>query len=160
MRYYIASSLHQTVAHFAMIEKLEFYHGAAIIRIIEDVRCRSVGKNDYGYLVNGDRSVLLKYCTKPQSPWRFTVTSDDLARFDTALRHFETCVLALVCGGDGVCAVPWRTLRQLVGSTPGWIAAKRAFSGCYSVSGPAGILKKKVALNQWPSIVFEQERIE
>jgi hypothetical protein len=47
--------------HVAMIEKLEFYHGAAIVRLIEDDRCKTVGKNEYGYLVNGDRSVFIKY---------------------------------------------------------------------------------------------------
>jgi len=140
-----------------MIEKLEFYHGAALVRLIEDDRCKSVGKSEYGYLVNGDRSVLIKYTTKAQSPWRFTVSEDDIARFDGAAEKFEICIMVLVCGGDGVCSVPWRTARDLLGGSPGWLAAKRSFNGCYGVSGSAGMLKKKIPVNQWPGIVFGQE---
>lgn len=143
-----------------MIETLEFYHGAAIIRLIEDPRCRSVGKNEYSYLVNEDRAVLVKYTTKAQSPWRFTISGDDIARFDLVAEQYEVCILVLVCGGDGVCAVPWISARQLLGGMAGWLATNRKFSGCYSVSGPLGTLKRKVALNQWPGIVFRQEKTE
>lgn len=140
-----------------MIEKLEFYHGAAIIRLIEDERCVSVGKNEYGYVVNGDRSIGVKYTTKAQSPWRFTFSDDDITRFDLAAMQFDSCIAVLVCGGDGVCSIPWNVARNLLGGSPGWLAAKRSFKGCYAVSGPAGGLKKKVPDNQWPSIVFGLE---
>jgi hypothetical protein len=140
-----------------MIEKLEFYHGAAIVRVIEDPRCQSIGKSEYGYLVNGKRLVYLKYSTKAHSPWRFTVTVDDIARLDEAIGVFGKCVVGLVCGGDGVCPVRWKVLKAVLGTAPGWIAAKRSFNGCYSVSGPEGKLKRKVALNQWPAIVFEDK---
>jgi hypothetical protein len=143
-----------------MIEKLEFYHGAALVRLVEDGRCKSVGKNECGYLVNGDRSVLVKYTTKTRSPWRFTVSEDDIARFDLAARQFVICVIVLVCGGDGVCSVTWKAAREVLGDSPGWLAAKRSFNGCYAVSGPAGALKKKIPLNQWPGIVFGQEEQE
>lgn len=140
-----------------MIEKLEFYHGAAIVRLIEDERCKSVGKNEYGYIVNDNRSVAIKYTTKAQSPWRFTVSEDDIVRYDLAAAKFESCVVALVCGGDGVCSVPWETARELLGGVPGWLAAKRNFNGCYGVSGTGGRLKRKIPVNQWPGIVFGQE---
>jgi hypothetical protein len=91
----------------SMIEKLEFYHGAALVRLVEDGRCASISKSDFGYLVNGDRLVLMKYSTKANSPWRFTFSNDDLARFDLANDQFHTCVLALVCGGDGICCTAW-----------------------------------------------------
>ncbi len=83
----------------AMIEKLEVYHGAAVIRLIEDERCNSVRRVESGYLVNDERAIFLKYTTKAHSPWRFTVSGDDLARYDVTAHQFETCVLALVCGG-------------------------------------------------------------
>jgi hypothetical protein len=143
-----------------MIEKLEFYHGAAIVRVIEDPRCRSIGKSEYGYLVNGDRLVYLKYSTKAHSPWRFTITVDDVTRLDEAIGIFGKCVVGFVCGGDGVCPVRWKVLKRLIGAASTWIAAKRSFNGCYSVSGPEGKLKRKVALNQWPAILFEDEETD
>ena len=143
-----------------MIEKLEFYHGAAIVRLIEDGRCKSVRKSEYGYLVNEDRSILVKYTTKAQSPWRFTITKDDIERFDRASQRSNVCILVLVCGGDGVCASPWEAARELLSGSAGWLSAKRSHNGCYAFSGPAGTLKKKVALNQWPGIVFDLQEIE
>jgi hypothetical protein len=34
-----------------MIEKLEYYHGAALVRLIEGPRCEMIGKHQYGYRV-------------------------------------------------------------------------------------------------------------
>jgi hypothetical protein len=63
-----------------MIEKLEFYHGAALVRLIEDPRCTRIAKHACGYLVNQNRIVAIKYSTKAHSPWGFTFSQDDLAR--------------------------------------------------------------------------------
>jgi len=140
----------------AMIEKLEFYHGAAIVRIVEDPRCLSIQKHETGYVINGNRLLVLKYTTKAHSPWRFTVSVEDQARIAQAARSFNVCVLGLVCGGDGVCAIRWERLNTLLGDGAGWLATRRVFSGCYAVSGSRGNLDKKVALNQWPGILFEE----
>src|ERR1022692_3851343 len=112
-----------------MIEKLEFYHGAALVRLIEGPRCATIGKHVYGYCANGDRIIAIKYSTKAHSPWGFTVSEDDTARFNAAEDEFGNCVLAFVCGGDGVCALPWTDVASLLGNAPGWISAKRGFAG-------------------------------
>lgn len=140
-----------------MIEKLEFYHGAALVRLIEDSQCKNIGKYQLGYVVNGSRIVFMKYTTKATSPWRFTFSEDDIIRFTTALGNFKSCILVLVCGGDGMCAIPWIAAKKLLGNRPGWISAKRAFSGCYAVMGSQGTLKRRVALNHWPAIVFKED---
>jgi hypothetical protein len=141
-----------------MIEKLEFYHGAAVVRIIEDNRCRSISKTEHGYLVNGDRLVFLKYTTKAHSPWRFTAAEDDLERLENPGVAIERCVVGFVCGGDGICSVPLEWVKRLLGAAPGWIAVKRVFSGCYSVTGPQGKLPRKIPLNDWPAVLFEEPR--
>jgi hypothetical protein len=35
-----------------MIDKQEFYHGAAILRVVEDSRCQSVNRHNGGFIVN------------------------------------------------------------------------------------------------------------
>jgi hypothetical protein len=140
-----------------MIEKLEFYHGAALVRVIEDPRCESITKHACGYRVNNNRLLAIKYSTKAHSPWGFTFSSDDILRFNAAKAEFGECLLALVCGGDGICALSWAPTATLLADSPGRIAAKRGFAGCYAVSGPAGELKSKVAMNRWPAIIFEGE---
>jgi hypothetical protein len=140
-----------------MIEKLEFYHGAALVRVIEDPRCETIVKHAWGYRVNKDRILAIKYSTKARSPWAFTFSGEDVSRFEAASAEFGECAIALVCGGDGICALSWPMCASLLGGSPGRIAAKRGFAGCYAVSGPAGELKGKVAMNRWPAILFERE---
>jgi len=138
-----------------MIEKLEFYHGAALVRVIEDPRCETIAKHACGYRVNNNRLLAIKYSTKAQSPWGFTFSEEDISRFSAASAESGDCFIALVCGGDGVCALSWAIASALLAQSPGRIAAKRGFAGCYAVSGPAGSLKGKVAMNRWPAIVFD-----
>jgi hypothetical protein len=140
-----------------MIEKLEFYHGAALVRVIEDARCETIAKHACGYRVNRNRVLAIKYSTKAHSPWGFTFSQEDISRFNAANAEFGECLIALVCGGDGVCALPWAIAANLLANSPGRIAAKRGFAGCYAVSGPIGELKGKVAMNRWPAIVFDEE---
>jgi len=139
-----------------MIDKLDYYHGAAILSLIEDPRCQKISKSEYGYLVNEEAIVCLKYSTKGHSPWHFTVTTDDVSRLTNALAASRRCVVGFVCGGDGVCAAPWASVNQLIAATPAWITAQRAFNGSYGLSGPRGRLKHKIALNRWPNVVFEE----
>jgi hypothetical protein len=138
-----------------MIDRLDYYHGAAILRLIEDPRCQRISKAEYGYLVNDDMVVYLKYSTKGHSPWHFTITADDMSRLARAVVARNRCVVGLVCGGDGVCAAPRASINQLITTTPAWVTAKRTFNGSYGLSGPEGKLKHKIAVNQWPSVVFE-----
>lgn len=138
-----------------MIDKIDYYHGAAIVRLIEDSRCRTIGKCDYGYLINDEILVYLKYSTKGHSPWHFTITADDMNRLARAVEALKRCVVGFVCGGDGVCAARWLSVSQLIAAPPAWITARRAFNGSYGLSGSRGALKHKIALNQWPGVVFE-----
>jgi hypothetical protein len=138
-----------------MIDKLEFYHGAAIIRLIEDPRCQTIIKHGGSYKVNRNRIVLIKYSTKARSPWRFTVSREDVARLKQASNQFSICVMALVCGGDGVCALSSNAVNDVLGGKAGWLSAKRDFGGRYAVSGPEARLKTRIAMNRWPAIVFD-----
>lgn len=140
-----------------MIEKLEFYHGAALVRVVEDPRCTGIARHPYGYRVNESRLVVIKYSTKAHSPWGFTFTAEDVSRLKAAAAEFGECLVALVCGGDGICALSWTDTAPLLGGSPGRIGAKRGFAGCYALSGPAGELKGKVAMNRWPAIIFDAE---
>lgn len=140
-----------------MIDKADFYHGAALVRVIEDTRCESIAKREPGYLVNGRIAVCIKYTSKTHSPWRFTLTADDIRSCAAAAAELTRCVVAFVCGGDGVCAVSWEQLSELVGPAPAWVVSRRAFKGCYSVSAANGTLERKVARRQWPGILFCEE---
>ena len=138
-----------------MIDKQEFYHGVAIIRLLGDVRCRRVQKCDFGYTVNDDVFLFPKYTTKSRSPWRFNFSDEDVKRLNHFANSFSKMIIALICGGDGICAIPWKDCEIILGRKAGWVSARRSFHEQYTVAGSAGALKGKVSLRQWPVIAFE-----
>ena len=137
-----------------MIDKQEFYHGAAIVRLFEDPRCERVRRQGFGYIVNEGVFVFLKYSTKGRSPWGFVFSGEEVRK----LNGITTRIFAgLICGGDGVCAVAWDDVKMLLGKTQrsGRIAVRRRFNERYGVSGPATELKGKIPVKAWPSLVFD-----
>ncbi len=138
-----------------MIDKREFYHGAALIRLLEDVHCQRVRKHEFGYIVNNAAFVFLKYTTKSRSPWRFSFSGDEVHRLNTLAGQFQKIIVAMICGGDGICAISWREASNLLGNNAGWISAKRKFNEQYAVAGQAGQLHGKVSLSEWPLIALE-----
>ena len=140
-----------------MIDKHEFYHGAALIRLLEDDRCQRVRKGEFGYIVNDAIFVFPKYTTKHRSPWRFSFSADEVRRLNLLAGRFQKIVIAMICGGDGICTISWRQASDLLGDNAGWISARRKFNEQYAVAGQAGGLTGKVSLSQWPTIVFENK---
>ena len=137
-----------------MIDKQEYYHGAAIIRLLEDERCQKVQKHNLGYTVNDESLIFLKYSTKSRSPWRFSFSSDEIERLNSLANSFRKIIIVLICGGDGICTISWQEAAGLLANDAGWISAKRNFNEQYGIAGSQGKLKGKVSLREWPSIVF------
>jgi hypothetical protein len=138
-----------------MFDKQEYYHGAAIIRLCEDARFKTIAKHVLGYIVNGEVIILLKYSTKSRTPWLFTFTLEEMVNIETLIKQNNRIVIALVCGGDGVCAIHAKELYSILGDNPGWLSIRRKFKGQYGVAGPNGHLERKVSFQRWPSIIFE-----
>ena len=140
-----------------MIDKADFYHGAALAAALDDTRCIEVARYPPGYLVNDTTLALIKYTTKNYSPWQFTFSAEDVARLQHLPDGVDRVVLALVCAGDGICAISASVARALLEDAAAWIRVRRRFRGWYGVSGPAGILETKVAIKRWPEILFQDE---
>ncbi len=141
-----------------MIDKFGYYHGAALVRLMDDERCRAVKKQGLlGYVVNDEIFVFLKYTTKARSPWGFTFDQEDVDRCSKMAQEFKSVVLGLVCGGDGICGLHWCEAKNLLGDKPGRIATGRNHNQSYSVWGTAGEWKRKISLNRWPLLFFESD---
>jgi len=137
-----------------MIDKQEFYYGSALIRAINSHKCSNVKRFGIGYLINDKSAVLIKYSTKVKSPWRFVISNEEINFFIEPMKNGLRCVIALVCGGDGVCAIDWTEASILLGNATPWLSAKRNFNEQYAVAGPNGKLCHKVPLQDWPEIVI------
>ncbi|WP_316174529.1 MULTISPECIES: hypothetical protein [unclassified Bradyrhizobium] len=144
-----------------MLDKSTYYHGAAVIPILEDARCRSIRKlGSLGYVLNDDIFLFIKYTTKERSPWRFTFDQEDVDRSAKMAAEYRRLVFGFVCGSDGVCAIDGLQGRDLLGNKPGWIAASRKHNHSYTVWGAGGELKRKISLGQWPALLFDIEASE
>lgn len=139
-----------------MIDKQEFYHGAAIVRLLEDKRCHNIGKHEFGYIVNNDVYIFLKYRTKSRSPWTFCFSREENRRLNEQANAFKKIIIVLICGGDGICAILLQDAETILGYKEGRITVKRKFNEQYGVYGTVGALKGKISLQKWPGIVFDK----
>jgi hypothetical protein len=137
-----------------MIQESEFYHGAAVLHLIADPRCRVVRPHSLGVTANDDALAVLKYSTKKRPPWRFNVTEGEWTTLCSLPESIAMIAVGLICGGDGVCAVTLDELRLLVAEKPGWIAVRRGHHERYAITGSADDLPRKVTAQRWPGILF------
>jgi hypothetical protein len=138
-----------------MIDKQEFYHGAAILRLLDDQRLTSLRKADGGYVVNGNVYLFVKYTTKQRSPWRYTISDAEVHRLDELLGRYAWMVVIFVNGGDGICAVSVKEMSDILGDQAGWVSVRRGFNEQYAVAGSIRELDRKIPHCRWPQIVFE-----
>jgi hypothetical protein len=89
-----------------MLDKSEYYHGAALVRLMEDKRCTALRKLGFlGYVANDYTFIFLKYTTKGRSPWGFTFDEEDINRCLQMKEVHQRIILGLICDGDDICTV-------------------------------------------------------
>lgn len=141
-----------------MIEKQEFYHGAALYKIVEDPRF-SIIKYHNGGFATEDTFIMFKYRTKTKSPWRFHLQANEIECLDNEAAKFPRITLAFICGGDGICGVLWQELWPLLDYENAWVSIRRNFNGQYSVSASKGELDRKIPQKRWPGILFANSEV-
>lgn len=138
------------------IKKQEFYEGAALHILARAGRLNSVRYVSPFFILNEIAPVMIKYSTRVRSPWGFTFTPDE----QRALRDKASPpTIALVCGNDGVVAFSYRQFGELTSTRDSAIhvACYRQHGEHYEVSGPNGVLNKKVAPASWSRILNREE---
>ena len=136
------------------IHKQEYYEGAALHVLARKGVITSIRYDAPLFWINEKLFVLLKYCTKVRSPWGFTFTPDErrvLVRKSTE----ANIIIGLICGADGVAAVPFDKYRTVAPDheLSFRIACFRAYNEHYEVSGPKGTTGSKIAPAEWNRIL-------
>ncbi|MCA9293215.1 MAG: hypothetical protein KDA20_05320 [Phycisphaerales bacterium] len=136
------------------IQKQEFYEGAALHRLVRGGELATLKSEPPFFLVNDRLLIHLKYCTKTRTPWGFTFLPEEQRTLAERAEN-EEIVIGLVCGGDGVAALPVEEylLVAPVQDLSLRIACRRRHGEHYAVSGPAGELSKKVAPSAWQRLL-------
>lgn len=140
------------------IRKHEFYEGAALHQLAKGGRIREVRYESPFFIVNGGLVLHLKYSTKSRGPWAFTFMPEEQAILEGRADHHRI-VVGLVCGADGVVALDYRAYREIASPRAAAvrIACARRHREQYEVSGPEGVLGRKVALSDWCRILDAEE---
>jgi len=136
------------------IAKQAFYEGAALYLIARSGDLRSIGYEAPFFVLNRRLSVLLKYSTQKRSPWGFTLSTDEQALLSAERAHRKLAV-GLICGADGVAAVPYDALLTIASpkSSALRISCYRRHREQYEIKGPDGVLDRKVPPSAWPTIL-------
>lgn len=136
------------------IKKQDFYEGAALHLLARTNRVKSIQYEAPFYVINGELSVLLKYCTRSRSPWGFTFTADEQSTLKQASAK-RGLIIGLICGSDGVAAISYTSLLTVACPRESAIhvACYRRHWEHYEVSGPDGILDRKVSPSNWQKIL-------
>lgn len=138
------------------IRKQEFYEGAAICRLVKGGSVGSLCYEAPFFVANSTCAMLIKYSTGIRSPWAFTFTPDEQAAL--RLRGGTTrIVVGLVCGDDGVAALPYEAYLSVAAPRPTGlrIACRRLHGEWYEVSGPDGRVAQKVSPSTWQKLLSE-----
>lgn len=135
------------------IGKQEFYEGAALHLLARSGRLSSVKYEAPFFILNRHLSVLLKYCTSTRTPWGFTFTADEQQLLQARASKSKT-IIGLICGRDGVAAVSYDSYEAV--AAPRGVAihigCRRRHREHYEVSGPDGVLGRKVPPSSWHDI--------
>ena len=141
-----------------------FFHGSALVRLIQDPRTRSVElyRGNHCYLVNKKEGIYLKHSTKRISPWQFTFLPEHLNEIATIESESKALFLVLICNDDGICCLDYQEIAQLilVGNMEQTksIRVSRSIHEKYVVSGSDGKLKYKIGNNDFPRKVLASNK--
>ena len=138
------------------IQKQEFYEGAALHQLIRGCGGVRIAFVAPFFELNDRIRVHLKYSTGVRSPWGFTFMPEE-QRLLASESERRPIVVGLVCGADGVAAVPSEVL--LVIARPRDVAVRvacaRRHREHFEVSGPDGVAPGKIPPSNWLRILSE-----
>jgi hypothetical protein len=129
------------------------YYGSALTHIVDHcltpltVSRLNLGVQGY-YLLNGRLPLYLKFSRNRKGPWTFTFHRDHQVQYQKVVSEYGDCVLALICGRDGIVALSFAQVREVLDDQfegQEGISVRRKLKHMYSIGGTNGKLAGKVA---------------
>lgn len=136
------------------IAKQAFYEGAALHQLIRSNGVRSLQFDDPFFVLNGRLLAYLKYSTKVRSPWAFTFTAEEQVLLNERAVDRQI-TMGLICAGDGIAAVSYEDYLSIAAPRKSavHVACYRKHGEHYEVSGPDGVVSRKVAPSEWQRLL-------
>ena len=146
------------------MQNFEFFHGAAIIRIIRSNHFKIIetfSRSNSAYIINEKIGVFIKYSQKRMAPWVFTFDKDHVIEIKEIFELLENVFIVLVCNNDGICCINWKEFCTLISTDsnnyPKWIKVTRRKNEKYSIFSIDGKLKHKVGNSDFPDKLDKPE---
>jgi hypothetical protein len=145
-----------------MIKGFEFYHGAAITRLVHSQRPLSIkvfpGHGNASYIVNDRVGLYLKYSSKRLSPWAFSFQKEHQSEIDELKSKCPVVIVGLICHDDGIVGLSYLELKTILDDKHErveWVSASRKPRGQYAIKGKDGRLLHKVSEGEFIAKVLE-----
>jgi hypothetical protein len=141
------------------IRKQDFYEGAALCRLVRRALRVTLWYDAPFFVVDDQLTLYLKYSTRVRSPWGFTVTPSEQELLADRARVYPT-IIGLVCGSDGVAMLDYSAYENIAYSQRRSvrISCARKHAHSYAISGPNGVLDRKVPPSDWDRLLLPRSR--
>jgi hypothetical protein len=152
-----------------MVREFEFYHGAALARLIHghtniNIEQYSAVTSNASYIVNERIGLYLKHSTNRLSPWVFTFKREHQQEVEEMKKELADVFVVLICGKDGMACLSYSELKLALNDEHGaaeWLKVARRIREKYAISGSDGKLKTKIGENEFPAkIISRLEALE
>lgn len=139
------------------------YHGIAVALLMEHsfVGIAPHPKGQFGHIrINGDRDLLMKYCTKKDKNncYSFTFTSENIQCLRDNVTSGSKSYVALICAKESICALSFEEFREVIDidkAATQRIAVECRPNGSMWVKGSKGSLSRAVYHKSFPSKIFK-----
>lgn len=141
---------------YMAIQKQEFYEGAALHQLIRGCSGAKIAFVAPFFELNDRIRVHLKYSTGVRSPWGFTFMPEE-QRLLVSEAEGLPIVIGLVCGSDGVAAIPSELFLSIARprDVAVRVACARRHREHFEVSGPDGVAPGKIPPSNWQRLLSE-----
>jgi hypothetical protein len=147
-----------------MIRDIEFFHGAALARLVRSSRGITISlfkkRNNASYLINGCCGLYLKHSSSRMSPWSFTFQRDHQHYIDEMYRLVGYVVVGLICNDDGVVGLDYNELRSVLDDNyeaVEGLGISRKPRGMYLVKGHDGKMNYRIGKGDFVKKVLAQK---
>ena len=145
-----------------MIREFEFYHGAALARLIHSSYPVSIKlyptPSNASYIINNKVGLYLKHSSQRMTPWRFSFSRGHQEEISEIKEKIGKVVIGLICYDDGVVGLNYEEFNDLltnINRGTEWICVSRKAKHKYSVKGSDGKLHYKIGEGEFAQKVLE-----
>jgi hypothetical protein len=136
-----------------MISEASRYYGAVLAYMIDELEGSTQIQRAYPncpgfYVLNELVPIYIKYATRRHGPWTFSFQKDHQERHKNLFENYGHSVIAFVCGGDGIVALDYEELRNVLNDNfeqQKAISIRRKLNHMYGIKGRDGELERKIS---------------